>query len=238
MKYQQDKKYALVTGGNKGIGFAVCQQLLMAGFEVIFTARSLEQAKMAATRLNSLGSQIQVFQMDITDDSSIHSLKENLSQTINHLDVLINNAGVFPDTDDSILTVSRELLQMGMNTNTFGTIHLTQALLPLLEKSSEPRIINVSSERGQLSGLATDVPSYSLSKLALNGATILLAEALQPKGIAVYAVWPGWVRTDMGGDEAPLSPEQGADTIIWLATQASPSLSGKYFYNRQEISYS
>ncbi|NEO79846.1 SDR family NAD(P)-dependent oxidoreductase [Moorena sp. SIO4G3] len=238
MQYQQDKKYALVTGGNKGIGFAICQKLLVAGFDVILTARSLERAKVAAAQLNSPASQIQVFQMDLTDDSSIHSMTESLSQTITHLDVLINNAGVFPDQDVSILTVSRDLLQIGMNTNTFGTIHLTQTLLPLLEKSSEARIINVSSERGQFSGLATDVPSYSLSKLALNGATILLAEALKPKGIAVYAMWPGWVRTDMGGEQAPLSPEQGADTVIWLATQASPSLSGKYFYKRQEISYS
>ena len=237
MKYQVQKKYALVTGGNKGIGFAICQGLLAAGFDVILTARSLDKGKAAAAQLTSTESQIRVVEMDVTDDNSIDRAVENLSQELTHLDVLINNAGVLPDEDISILTVSRELLQIGMNTNVFGVIRVTQAFLPLLEKASEARVINISSERGQLSYLAIDTPSYSLSKLALNGTTIMLASALQSKGIAVYAMWPGWVRTDMGGTEAPGSPEQGADTVIWLATEASPSLSGKYFYERQEISY-
>ena len=237
MKYQLHKKYALVTGANKGIGFAICQGLLAAGFDVILTARSLEKARAAAAKLASTKSQIQVLKLDVTDDNSIHRASEKLSQEIPHLDVLINNAGILPDQDVSILTVSRELLQLGINTNTFGMISVTQTFLPLLEKASEARVINISSERGKLSGLAIDTPSYSLSKLALNGATILLAEALCLKGIVVYAVWPGWVRTDMGGDQAPRSLEQGIDTVIWLATQASPSLSGKFFWDRREISY-
>jgi len=106
-----------------------------------------------------------------------------------------------------------------------------------LQQAARARVINVSSGYGELSSLSADVPSYCLSKLALNSATIMLAEALRPKSIAVYAMCPGWVKTDMGGAAAPRSPQQGADTAIWLATAASPTLSGKFFRDRQEISY-
>jgi NAD(P)-dependent dehydrogenase (short-subunit alcohol dehydrogenase family) len=124
-----------------------------------------------------------------------------------------------------------------MNTNTFGAIQTTQAFLPYLAKAPTARVINVSSGLGALAGLAAESPSYGLSKLALNGATIILAAALRPQEIAVYAMCPGWVRTDMGGTSASRSPEQGADTAIWLATEASPDLSGKFFRDRQEIPF-
>ncbi len=124
-----------------------------------------------------------------------------------------------------------------MNTNAFSPIVVTQAFLPLLEKSANSKVINVSSGNGQLDGISANVPSYSLSKLALNGATILLANALKSKGIAVYAMCPGWVKTDMGGDSAPRTPEQGADTAIWLATETSIEESGKFFRNRSEQAY-
>ena len=118
-----------------------------------------------------------------------------------------------------------------------GPIRTTQAFLPLLEKAAAARVINVSSGYGALDGLSANVFSYCLSKLALNGATIMLAEALQPKNITVYAMCPGWVKTDRGGASAPRNPEQGADTAIWLATAASLDLSGKFFRDHQEISY-
>ena len=230
-------KRALVTGGNKGIGFAICKGLLAAGFEVILAARSLDKGKEAAERLQSDGFQVRPLELDVVDDNSIRRAVEYLSQEISHLDVLVNNAGIYPDEGVSILTVSRELLTLTMNTNAFGPIIVTQAFLPLLEKAPAARVINVSSGYGELSGLSADVPSYCLSKLTLNGATIMLADALQTKGIAVYAMCPGWVRTDMGGASASRSPEQGADTAIWLATEASPNLSGKFFRDRKEISY-
>ena len=228
-------KYALVTGGNKGIGFAICQGLLKSGFEVILAARSLDKAKAAIAQLQS--AQVHPLVLDVADDNSIHQAVESLSQQLGHLDVLINNAGIYPHEDVNILTIDRSLLEQAMQTNTFGAIRTAQAFLPLLEKASAARIINVSSGYGALDGLSANVPSYCLSKLALNGATIMLAEALQPKGIAVYAMCPGWVKTDMGGASAPRTPEQGADTAIWLATDASPELSGKFFRDRQEISY-
>lgn len=230
------RKFALVTGGNKGIGLAICRGLLAQGFEVILAARSLDRAKQAANQLKS--SQIRLVQMDVTDDESIRQTAEYLSQEIEHLDVLVNNAGVALDQGQDILTISRGQLEQTLNTNTLGPIRVAQAFLPLLKQSDQARVINVSSGCGALSGLSNQASSYSLSKLALNGATLLMANALQPNNIAVYTMCPGWCRTDLGGLCAPRSPEQGADTVIWLATQASLRLSGKFFRDRHSLSYS
>jgi len=235
MSAQFQGKRALVTGGNKGIGFAICQGLLAKGFEVIMAARSLDKAKAAIEQLNS--SNVRPVELDVSNDDSINLAAKNLSQEIDSLDVLINNAGIYPDEGVNILTVSRDLLNQTMNVNAFGAIRVTQAFLPLLTKSSHARVINTSSGYGQLSSLSANVPSYCLSKLTLNGATIMLAEALQDQGIVVNAIDPGWVKTDMGGSGAPRTPEQGADTAIWLATEASSNLSGKLFHDRREVSY-
>jgi NAD(P)-dependent dehydrogenase (short-subunit alcohol dehydrogenase family) len=124
-----------------------------------------------------------------------------------------------------------------IQTNTLGSLEMTQAFLPYLKKSSAARIINVSSGYGQLDGLSTNVPSYCLSKLALNGVTIMLAAALKEHQIAVNSMCPGWVRTDMGGSGAPRSVQEGADTAVWLATEADQNLTGKFFRDRKEIGW-
>lgn len=228
-------KRALVTGGNKGIGFTIVQKLLKNGFEGILAARSLDKAKDAIKQLSS--SNLRPLELNVSDDGSIERAIGQLNQDIDSLDVLINNAGIYPDEGVNILTVSRELLTQTMNTNAFGAIRVTQALMPLLSKASNARVVNVSSGYGQLESLSADVPSYCLSKLALNGATIMLSEALQSQGIMVNAIDPGWVATDMGGSSAPRTPEQGADTAVWLATDAPANLSGKLFHDRHPVSY-
>lgn len=236
MNTQSQLKTALVTGGNRGIGFAITQGLLDAGFKVILAARSLDRGKTAANKLTS-NSKVQAIELDITDDASINRAVEQVTQQVDRLDVLINNAGIYPDNGFSILTIERDLLMRTLNTNTFSPVRVTQAFLPLLEKAANPRVISVSSGYGQLNGLSANVPSYCLSKLALNGATIMLAEALRSKNIMVNAIDPGWVSTDMGGASAPRSPEQGADTAVWLATRESLSESGKLWRDRQVVSY-
>ncbi|WP_404786920.1 SDR family NAD(P)-dependent oxidoreductase [Altericista sp. CCNU0014] len=228
-------KRALVTGGNRGIGYAIAQGLLAKDYEVIITARSLDSAKQAADKLQ--GSVIPI-ELDVTDDRSIRHAVEILYQRFDRLDVLINNAGILhPDNGVDILTISREKLDLTMDANMFGVIRLVQALLSFLEKSQDARIINLSSGMGALDGLTTTSPSYCLSKLALNGATTMLAQSLSSKGISVNSMCPGWVRTDMGGASAPRSPEQGADTAIWLATEASHRESGKFWRDRKAIAY-
>ena len=230
-------KTALVTGGNKGIGFAICKGLLDKGFTVFLAARNVEKGKAAVEKLSTDTNSVQLVELDITDDRSIKNAVASVSQITDALDVLVNNAGIYPDDGVNILTVSRDLLIKAMNTNAFSPISITQAFLPLLERADNPKVINVSSGNGQLDGISANFPSYSLSKLALNGATILLADTLKSKGIAVYAMCPGWVKTDMGGDSAPRTPEEGADTAIWLATEASIKESGKFFRNRTEQPY-
>ncbi|MBC6473576.1 MAG: SDR family NAD(P)-dependent oxidoreductase [Hormoscilla sp. GM102CHS1] len=231
-------KTALVTGGNKGIGFAICKGLINLGFDVIIAARSLAKGKEAAAQLKSPDSRIAAMQLDVTDDPSIFLAAQALTRSCHRLDVLINNAGILPDRGLNLLNISRDMLDLTMHTNAFGAVSVTQAFLPLLAKSDAGRIINVSSGYGQLNTLSASVPAaYGLSKLALNGATIMLADTLRSQGIAVYAMCPGWVRTDMGGAAATRSPGEGADTAIWLATSAGPELSGKFFVDRQEISY-
>ena len=214
----------------------IAQGLLQKGYEVIITSRSLDKAKGATKKLQKLGKVIPI-ELDVTNDNSIEQAVATLNQEIDRLDVLINNAGIYPDRDVNILTISRQLLASTLNTNAFGAIRMVQILLPLLEKSQDARVINISSGYGEINELSSDVTSYFLSKLELNGATIMLAEALSSKGIVVNAVCPGWVRTDMGGESAPRSPEQGADTAIWLATEASGSETGKFWRDRTEISY-
>jgi NAD(P)-dependent dehydrogenase (short-subunit alcohol dehydrogenase family) len=227
-------KCALVTGGNRGIGLAIAQGLIDRNYEVIITARSLDSAKKAGEKL---GGKVIPLELDVSDDRSIAQAIATLTQQIDRLDVLINNAGVYPDKQIDSLTISRELLNTAMQTNTFGVISMVQACLPLLEKSSDARIINLSSGMGAFDSLTTTATSYSLSKLALNGATVMLSQSLASKNIVINAMCPGWVRTDMGGVSATRSPKQGADTAIWLATEAPRSETGKFWRDRQVISF-
>ena len=231
----KQNKIALVTGANRGIGFAIAQGLLKADFRVIIGSRSLEKGKIAVEKLNS--PLVSAIEINIADDDSINKAFNELNGKIDRLDVLINNAGIYPDNGFNILTIDRQLLTKTLNVNTFGAIKTTQIFLPLLEKGDKARIINYSSGYGQLAGLSAGVPSYCLSKLAVNGATIMLADALASKNITVNAVDPGWVSSDMGGQNAPRTVEQGADTAIWLATVDSVEDSGKLWRDRQEVSY-
>ena len=148
--------------------------------------------------------------------------------------MLVNNAGIIVDGDSAILEISDDLFRNTLETNTLGALRVTRAFVPLLSKSKSPRVINVSSGGGQLTGGADGwAPAYCISKTALNGLTSQLAAAL-PK-FAVNSVCPGWVRTDMGGQGATRSVEEGADTIVWLAGEAPQGLTGKFLRDRKEI---
>jgi NAD(P)-dependent dehydrogenase (short-subunit alcohol dehydrogenase family) len=222
----------LITGANRGIGLQTAKELAGRGFRVFVGTRD-ERAGAAAVA--SVGSNAKVLIVDVADSKSIAAAAQTLAKTTDRLDVLINNAGIYPDRGISVLDVTRNRMVETLQTNTFGPIEVTQAFLPLLRKSSAARVINVSSGYGQLDGLSPGVPSYCLSKLALNGVTIMLAQALRSDRIAVNSVCPGWVRTDMGGADADRSVEEGADTIVWLASEAPTTLTGKFFRDRAEI---
>jgi len=228
------KKIALITGGNRGIGKEIVRQLAAKGWRVLLTARDPKAGAEAASSING---DVGLLALDVADDLSIAQAVENFGKQSDRLDVLVNNAGVYPDEGFDILTASRELLAKTFQTNTFGAIKVIQAFLPFLSRADQARVVNLSSGYGELAGLSSNVPSYCLSKLTLNGATIMFDQALRKRSIAVNSVCPGWVRTDMGGPNATTSVEEGADTTVWLATDAPHSLSGKFFRERREIGW-
>ncbi|BCA56420.1 short-chain dehydrogenase [Nitrospira sp. KM1] len=223
---------ALVTGANKGIGLEIVRQLAAKDWRVFLTGRSRSQVMDAAA---SLGPSVTPIVLDVTSISSIESAFRTVSQETDHLDVLVNNAAIADDDDGSVFDLPAERLHRMFETNTIGPLLMIQAFLPLLRSSQSGRIINVSSGAGQLSELGTWAPAYSISKTALNGVTNQFASALTGENIPVNSVCPGWVRTDMGGSDAPRSVEQGADTIVWLATEAPQSMTGQFVKDRKAI---
>ncbi len=226
-------KTVLITGANRGIGFETARQLAGRGFHVAVGARSERHGREAVTALERAG-KISLLVVDVGDSRSIAAAASQFA-SIGQLDVLINNAGIYPDEGVSILTISRAKMDGTFQTNTLGPLEMTQAFLPYLKKSAAARVINLSSGYGQLDGLSANVPSYCLSKFALNGVTIMLSQALKADGIAVNSMCPGWVRTDMGGAGAPRSVAEGADTAVWLAADADQAITGKFFRDRKEI---
>jgi NAD(P)-dependent dehydrogenase (short-subunit alcohol dehydrogenase family) len=227
-------KTALVTGANKGIGHEVARQLATKGFRVFVGARNRDAGRAAADAIAKNGEKATFLEIDVTDDTSVTAAAREFSKIADRLDVLVNNAGIIVDGDNAILEISDELLRTTLETNTLGALRVLRAFVPLLRKSKAPRVINVSSGGGQLTGGADGwAPAYCISKTALNGVTSQLAAAL-PK-FAVNSVCPGWVRTDMGGRNAARSVEEGADTIVWLATEAPQKLTGKFLRDRKEI---
>ena len=224
----------MITGANKGIGHEVARQLAAKGFHVFVGARNAKAGRKAADAITKQSGKATFLEIDVADNDSVTNAAREFSNIEDHLDVLVNNAGIIVDGDDAILEISDDLLRKTLETNALGALRVTRAFTPLLRKSKAPRVINVSSGGGQLTGGADGwAPAYCISKTALNGVTVQLATAL-PK-FAVNSVCPGWVRTEMGGENASRSVEEGADTIVWLASEAAEDLTGKFLRDRKEI---
>ena len=221
----------LITGASRGIGFAAAKQLAARGVTVIIASRELARAKNAA---REIGAPAEALQLDITDESSLRAAAAEITRRHGRLDVLANNSAVLLDHYESLSELKPDTLRETLETNVIGTFRVTQALLPLLEKSSAPRIINVSSGAGQLDGEPQPwAPAYSISKTALNMLTQQLTAALPH--VATNSMCPGWCRTEMGGEAAPLSAEEGADTLVWLALDAPHELRGAFVKQRKVI---
>jgi len=235
----KEKRIALVTGANKGIGFEVVRDLARKGFHVFLGARNEKAGEVAAEKLRTEGvkedyGEITVLKIDASKPDSIRRAAEEFSRKSDRLDTLVNNAGILLDDDKDVLMVAPETFETTLRTNTLGALLVSQAFVPFLKKSGAPRIVNVSSGGGQLAGGADGwAPAYCISKTALNGVTAQLATAL-PK-FAVNSVCPGWVRTDMGGPNATRSVGEGASGIVWLAVDAPQNETGKFWRDRKVI---
>jgi NAD(P)-dependent dehydrogenase (short-subunit alcohol dehydrogenase family) len=219
-------KTILVTGGNRGIGKEICRQLGELGHMIYLGARSMGKGQKAAEDLKG---EIIPVHIDMNDESTFR----NVAEKIDHLDVLINNAGIIGETslDDPDLDEIRSVLE----TNLFGVIGLTKYFLPHLKQSKDGRIVNMSSGMGAWDSLNGTYASYRLSKASLNAFTVMLAAQLEGR-VKVNSMSPGWVRTDMGGTGADRSVEEGAETAVWLAT-ADNIPYGKFLRDKQEIDW-
>jgi NAD(P)-dependent dehydrogenase (short-subunit alcohol dehydrogenase family) len=221
----------LITGATRGIGLAAARLLLDRGATVIIGSRDESRANEAA---NKLGGRAEPLQIDITHRESLHRAAEEIAGHHGRLDVLVNNGAVLLDHYATITDLDPDTLRETLETNLIGTFQATLAMLPLLRKSAAPRVINVSSGAGQLDGEPQAwAPAYSISKTALNMLTQQFAVGLPD--LVVNSMCPGWCRTEMGGPEAPLSPEQGADTLVWLALDAPPDLRASFVKERKVI---
>ncbi len=266
-------KTVIVTGGNRGIGLEICRQLDSLGHRVILGSRDMEKGLNAA---KSLSKNVIVKQLDVTNDETIGNLFEFVKKEFGLLDVLINNAGInkdFENSDTGLAGKAKDIIETSlpgarplikaaasvmrstgmiprrrvagdipliqvkhiMETNFYGAWRMVQVFIPLLKKS-KGRIINISSGMGELGSLTGDFPGYRLSKASLNALTIMFSNELKDDGIKVNAICPGWVRTDMGGPDAPRSVSEGADTAVWLVTEENIP-TGKFFRDRKEIEW-
>ncbi len=230
----------LVTGANKGIGSEIARQLVGRGWRVFVGARDTARGQVAVKVIGrgEEGGSAEFLALDVSDAGSIAQAVKTLKEkTGGALDVLVNNAAIMEDKPGaSVLEVDPAIVERTLQTNVFGPLRLIQALAPLLAASARGgRVINLSSGLGQLGDMESEYPAYSISKTALNALTRQSAAALKDKGVSVNSVCPGWVRTDMGGANATRSVEQGADTVVWLATEAPAKLTGEFLRDRERI---
>jgi NAD(P)-dependent dehydrogenase (short-subunit alcohol dehydrogenase family) len=251
-----DKKVAVVTGANRGIGFEIARQLGQRGMTVIIGARDMGRGEEAAARLRAEGLDVVSTRLDVTDSASIASLRDFIQGRFGRLDVLVNNVGATFDwtpvpTQPS--QVDLQVARQSFDTNFFGPLQVTQALLPLLKEAPAGRIVNLSSKVASLDEIgrpdsplaAMVMPMYQAAKTALNALTVLLAKELRGTRVKVNSASPGWVDTDggvpawlrtaMGGAGGAVPVEQGADTPVWLATLPDDGPTGGFFQQRQSI---
>lgn len=238
-------RIALITGANKGLGLETARQLGKAGASVILGARDLARGEQAAEALRRDGVDAKAIKLDVVNAADVKAAAETIGTEHGRLDILINNAGVnYEDLgSNSTLTVSEEDLRRTFDTNFFAVVAVTRAMLPLLKKSSAGRIVNLSSILGSLTlhaqpGSPIDEAkglAYDASKSALNAFTIHLAHELKGTGIKVNSAHPGWVKTDMGTDAAPMELADGAKTQVELALLGEDGPNGGFFHMGQTL---
>lgn len=240
---------ALVTGGNRGLGFEICRQLGQKGMRILLGSRDLSKGEIATKTLRSEGLDVEAIKIDMSNVESISQAVEQISSSPGRLDVLINNAAVLLDINQQPTEVTEKVLRESFEVNFFGPFLLTQKLIPLLKKSQSGRIVNMDTGVASLNQLANpdsslkdDVcPAYQTSKAALNAMTLVYAKELKQFGIKINSACPGWVMTEMGHEDLPdygdavrpKTPEEGVDTPVWLATLTNDGPTGGFFTDRK-----
>jgi NAD(P)-dependent dehydrogenase (short-subunit alcohol dehydrogenase family) len=204
-----DGRVVVVTGGNRGLGREVARQCAARGDTVVLGSRDLAAGRQAAREIGAVP-----MALDVTDPDGLAAVAQEVERAVGRVDVLVNNAAVHYDTDQTAVDVDLAVVREAIETNVLGAWQTTLAFLPLLRRSAHPRVVMVSSEGGSLASMGGGTPAYSVSKAALNALTRVLAGDLRRDGVLVNAVCPGWTATDMGGAGGrPVA--EGARSVLW-----------------------
>lgn len=233
-----DKRVAVVTGGNKGIGFAICRQLASRGLRVVLTSRNAEHGEQACQKLGADGADVVFHRLDVDSDDSVAGLARFLEKEQGRVDVLVNNAGIMIDASGSgVLQTPLQTFRTTLETNFFGALRMCQAIVPIMHRGHYGRIVNLSSGLGQLDQMGDGTAAYRTSKTALNALTRMVAAAVGGEDILVNSMCPGWVRTDMGGPNATRDAEKGAETAVWLAMLPHGGPTSGFFRDKTAIAW-
>jgi len=232
----QDRHVAIVTGGNRGIGHEICKELSRAGCNVVLTSRNEEEGRRAVSKLHHHDN-VAYRRLDVTDSKDIANLRDWILNTYGRVDILINNAGVYLDEGVSVFDVDENIMQDTLAVNFYGAFHMCRAFVPIMRQNGYGRIVNVSSGYGAMSEMGGYVAAYRISKAALNALTLIMANELRDGNIKVNAVCPGWVRTDMGGGMAPISPQAAAKDIVHFALVDAKGPTGSFFRHKKPIQW-
>jgi NAD(P)-dependent dehydrogenase (short-subunit alcohol dehydrogenase family) len=224
-----ERRVALVTGANRGIGREVVRQLIEHGFRTILTARDEERGRAAADELGA-----EFGRLDVADDASVDRCFQTVDGQHGRLDVLINNAAIDYDIWQRGVDADLAVVHQAFETNLFGAWRCCLPAVSLMQRNAWGRIVNVSSEGGSLASMGGGTPAYSTSKAALNALTRVLAAELRGSGILVNAVCPGWIATDMGG-AGGRPVEVGAARILWAVLLADDGPTGQFFRDGRQL---
>jgi NAD(P)-dependent dehydrogenase (short-subunit alcohol dehydrogenase family) len=230
------KRIAIVTGGNRGIGHEIARQLMKSDVFVVIGCRTEAKCGVAVDALSRGGNNIAGYPLDVSDTRSVRSFVDKVARHHGAPAILVNNAGIYPEaTESRVADTSTSVWRETFETNLFGAVRMCREVVPLMRKPRYGRIVNISSGLGQLHQMGEGSPAYRVSKAALNALTKTLAAEVASDGILVNSMSPGWVRTDMGGQDAPRSAEEGADTAVWLSLLPSNGPTGQFFRDRKSI---
>jgi NAD(P)-dependent dehydrogenase (short-subunit alcohol dehydrogenase family) len=228
-------KTAIVTGANRGIGLEIARQLVQEGIRVVMGSRDPVKGERACASLKA-GDLAVSHALDVNDTRNVRRFVEFVDRNFGAPAILVNNAGVYPESSDALVVDTKtSLWRETFETNLFGAVRVCREVVPLMQRVAYGRIVNMSSGLGQLSQMGAGSPAYRVSKAALNALTATLAAEVKGKGILVNSMSPGWVRTEMGGSEAPRGAAEGAETAVWLALLPSTGPTGQFFRDRKPI---
>jgi NAD(P)-dependent dehydrogenase (short-subunit alcohol dehydrogenase family) len=227
---------AIVTGGNRGIGREIARQLMRHGIFVVIGARNAAKCEHAVAELSNEGSSIAAFPLDVDSGDSVRGFVEYVQEHHGTPGILVNNAGIHPEVATGrVLETPMSVWRATFETNLLGVVRLCREVVPRMQKSGYGRVVNIASGLGQLDHMTDGRPAYRASKAALNALTRTLAAEVAGTGVLVNSMTPGWVRSNIGGPDAPRSVEEGADTAVWLSLLPPDGPTGHFFRDRKPI---